>query len=401
MASRPAAQPANLADILERVLDKGIIIAGDIRVNLLDIELLTIKIRLLDRLGRQGPGDGHRLVAQRPDAERRASRSLADENRQLRERIEALEAGGGRSPVTEHGRQPLPLRHRPRPRPAALAGRPGAAAAAALDVRRAPRPGRRGQRRRPRGVRRGGAAPQPREPRVARGGRPRPRRRRPGGRRARPDGAAAAGHDLPRRRRRARPARRVARRPRAGAGPGRGARGVEREGLRARPHPRRPRPAAAPRRAGGAAYLQRQEGPRARPREADESSAAAVADEVHERLASRRCAEPAAPAPGPAAHRPHRARCCSTAPTWSTPRRRDGLRGRSSTALADRPPGRRHRRAPARGRRTPSRRWSSGDAPESAPRRRPRRSRRTAARSPWSTCSTGCSAPASCWPATS
>ena len=44
-AARP--QPANLADILERVLDKGIIIAGDIRVNLLDIELLTIKIRLL------------------------------------------------------------------------------------------------------------------------------------------------------------------------------------------------------------------------------------------------------------------------------------------------------------------------------------------------------------------
>src|ERR671921_141239 len=39
--------PANLADILERVLDKGIIIAGDIQVNLLDIELLTIRIRLL------------------------------------------------------------------------------------------------------------------------------------------------------------------------------------------------------------------------------------------------------------------------------------------------------------------------------------------------------------------
>ncbi|MGN6575786.1 MAG: gas vesicle protein, partial [Nocardioides sp.] len=34
-SSRP--QPANLADILERVLDKGIVIAGDIRVNLLDI----------------------------------------------------------------------------------------------------------------------------------------------------------------------------------------------------------------------------------------------------------------------------------------------------------------------------------------------------------------------------
>jgi hypothetical protein len=40
-------QPANLADILERVLDKGLVIAGDIRVNLLDIELLTIKLRLV------------------------------------------------------------------------------------------------------------------------------------------------------------------------------------------------------------------------------------------------------------------------------------------------------------------------------------------------------------------
>ena len=39
--------PAQLADVLERVLDKGIVIAGDIQINLLDIELLTIKIRLL------------------------------------------------------------------------------------------------------------------------------------------------------------------------------------------------------------------------------------------------------------------------------------------------------------------------------------------------------------------
>src|SRR5919108_5782370 len=37
----------NLADVLERVLDKGVVIAGDIRVNLLDIELLTIKLRLI------------------------------------------------------------------------------------------------------------------------------------------------------------------------------------------------------------------------------------------------------------------------------------------------------------------------------------------------------------------
>jgi hypothetical protein len=39
-------QPDSLADVLERVLDKGIVIAGDIVVNILDIELLTLKVRL-------------------------------------------------------------------------------------------------------------------------------------------------------------------------------------------------------------------------------------------------------------------------------------------------------------------------------------------------------------------
>lgn len=43
---RPS-QPAQLADVLERVLDKGIVIAGDIKIDLLDIELLTVRIRLL------------------------------------------------------------------------------------------------------------------------------------------------------------------------------------------------------------------------------------------------------------------------------------------------------------------------------------------------------------------
>ncbi len=40
-------QSTNLADILERVLDKGIVIAGDIKISLADVELLNIKIRLL------------------------------------------------------------------------------------------------------------------------------------------------------------------------------------------------------------------------------------------------------------------------------------------------------------------------------------------------------------------
>lgn len=42
-----ALQATTLADILERVLDKGIVIVGDIKINLVDVELLTIKIRLL------------------------------------------------------------------------------------------------------------------------------------------------------------------------------------------------------------------------------------------------------------------------------------------------------------------------------------------------------------------
>jgi hypothetical protein len=36
-----------LVDVLDRILDKGLVIAGDIRVNLADVELLTIQIRLL------------------------------------------------------------------------------------------------------------------------------------------------------------------------------------------------------------------------------------------------------------------------------------------------------------------------------------------------------------------
>src|SRR5689334_8715393 len=38
---------ANLLDILDRVLDKGLVIAGDIKISLANVELLTIRIRLL------------------------------------------------------------------------------------------------------------------------------------------------------------------------------------------------------------------------------------------------------------------------------------------------------------------------------------------------------------------
>lgn len=42
-----AVESATLADVLERILDKGVVIAGDIKIKLVDIELLTIQIRLL------------------------------------------------------------------------------------------------------------------------------------------------------------------------------------------------------------------------------------------------------------------------------------------------------------------------------------------------------------------
>ena len=40
-------QTSTLSDVLERVLDKGIVIAGDIKVKLVDIELLSVQIRLV------------------------------------------------------------------------------------------------------------------------------------------------------------------------------------------------------------------------------------------------------------------------------------------------------------------------------------------------------------------
>ncbi|MEI6044263.1 MAG: gas vesicle protein [Chloroflexota bacterium] len=47
MAVQSGIQTTNLADILERVLDKGIVIAGDITISLAQVELVNIKIRLV------------------------------------------------------------------------------------------------------------------------------------------------------------------------------------------------------------------------------------------------------------------------------------------------------------------------------------------------------------------
>ena len=83
-------QPDSLADVLERVLDKGIVIAGDIQINLLDIELLTIKLRLLvasvDKAKEMGIDWWESDPSLTSD-----SRELSDENRRLRERLSRLE----------------------------------------------------------------------------------------------------------------------------------------------------------------------------------------------------------------------------------------------------------------------------------------------------------------------
>jgi hypothetical protein len=83
-------QPESLADVLERVLDKGIIIAGDIRVNLLDIELLTVKIRLLVVSVDKAMEMGIDWWKNDPMLTTK-ERGLDEENRQLRARVEELE----------------------------------------------------------------------------------------------------------------------------------------------------------------------------------------------------------------------------------------------------------------------------------------------------------------------
>jgi hypothetical protein len=84
-------QSTNLADILERVLDKGIVIAGDISVSLLEIELLTIKIRLLIASLDKAREIGIDWWEHDPSLSS-SQHDLAEENRRLRERIGALES---------------------------------------------------------------------------------------------------------------------------------------------------------------------------------------------------------------------------------------------------------------------------------------------------------------------
>lgn len=85
------AQGDGLADVLERILDKGVVIAGDISISLVGIELLTIRLRLLiatvDKAKEMGINwweNDPRLSAQ--------TETLEAQNSALIARIDALEA---------------------------------------------------------------------------------------------------------------------------------------------------------------------------------------------------------------------------------------------------------------------------------------------------------------------
>ena len=87
--------PQGLGDVLERVLDKGLVIAGDVQLNLLDIELITLKVRLLvasadtaQQMGIDWWKDDPFLSS---EAARRQGEQLERENRDLRQRLERLE----------------------------------------------------------------------------------------------------------------------------------------------------------------------------------------------------------------------------------------------------------------------------------------------------------------------
>jgi hypothetical protein len=100
---QPGGGPANLADILERVLDKGIVIAGDIQINLLDIELLTIKLRLLVASVERAQEMGINWWESDPTLTANA-KELEEENRDLRERLDRLERLAG-LPAPEEGEE--------------------------------------------------------------------------------------------------------------------------------------------------------------------------------------------------------------------------------------------------------------------------------------------------------
>jgi hypothetical protein len=86
-------QATGLADILERILDKGVVIAGDIKIQIADIDLLNIKIRLLVASVDKAMEMGINWWQQDPYLSSAAQvKELVKENTEMKQRLEQLEA---------------------------------------------------------------------------------------------------------------------------------------------------------------------------------------------------------------------------------------------------------------------------------------------------------------------
>ena len=84
------ARPPGLVDVLDRILDKGLVIAGDIKVSLANVELLTLQIRLLVCSIDKAEQIGLNWLRYDANLTTRAERAEA-ENVELRERLAELE----------------------------------------------------------------------------------------------------------------------------------------------------------------------------------------------------------------------------------------------------------------------------------------------------------------------
>lgn len=88
-------QSSNLVDVLETVLDKGVVIAGDIRVGIADVELLSIKIRLIvasvDKAKEIGMDWWETDPYLNSQAAMQEQEKLKEENQMLLERLKKLE----------------------------------------------------------------------------------------------------------------------------------------------------------------------------------------------------------------------------------------------------------------------------------------------------------------------
>ena len=99
-----ATNSATLADVLERILDKGVVIAGDIKIKLVDIELLTIQIRLLIASVEKAKEMGMDWWVTNPDL---VSRKDSEEIESLKERIRELEIASDKEEIEVEGKKKM------------------------------------------------------------------------------------------------------------------------------------------------------------------------------------------------------------------------------------------------------------------------------------------------------